>query len=217
MKSLWYYGCHWLCARIYFERTTVLHPERLPEDGPTLYVCLHRNGAVDGFVYRQVLPRGIYLVSTQLLRSFFARLFFCGIAVARTKDEDDHGQNEAAMCQCTKVLAEGGVLVVFPEGTSALGPRHLPFKSGAMSIALEALARGVPLRIIPVGIKECRCSQPGRGSPTHRCSSCSAPLCWRVPWSISRRCSRGGWPRASVRTVPTSLRSGGYSSGCQRW
>jgi len=60
MKSLWYRWCHWLCARLYFERITVLHPERLPENGPVLYVGLHRNGAVDGFIYRQVLPRGFF-------------------------------------------------------------------------------------------------------------------------------------------------------------
>ena len=152
MRRLWYCGCHWLCVRSYFERLTVLHPERLPEGGPILYVALHRNGAVDGFVYHQVLPRGIFLVSTQLLRGFFARLFFCGIAVARKHDEEDHSQNDDALRQCTQLLADGGELVVFPEGTSSLGPRHLPFKSGAVRIALNALAQGVPLRIVPLGI-----------------------------------------------------------------
>jgi 1-acyl-sn-glycerol-3-phosphate acyltransferase len=152
MRRLWYRGCHWLCVRIYFERLTVLHPGRLPEGGPALYVALHRNGAVDGFVYHQVVPRGIFLVSTQLLRGFFARLFFCGIAVARKHDEEDHSQNDAALRQCIQLLADGGELIVFPEGTSSLGPSHLPFKSGAVRIALDALARGVPLRIVPLGI-----------------------------------------------------------------
>lgn len=152
MKPLWYRCWHWLCARIYLELITVLHPERLPARGPTLYICLHRNGAVDGFVYHQFVPRGIFLVSTQLLRSWFARLFFCGIAVARKQDEADHSQNEAALRQCVQLLADGGELIVFPEGTSSLGPSHLPFKSGAMRIALDALARGVPLRLVPLGI-----------------------------------------------------------------
>ncbi len=152
MKKLWYRCWHWLCVRVYFEQLTVLHPERLPEGGPAIYVGLHRNGAVDGFVYHQVVPRGVFLVSTQLLRGFFARLFFCGIAVARQQDAEDHSQNDTALRRCTQLLADGGALVVFPEGTSSLGPRHLPFKSGAVRIALDALARGVPLRIVPLGI-----------------------------------------------------------------
>ncbi|MEO5712438.1 MAG: 1-acyl-sn-glycerol-3-phosphate acyltransferase [Luteolibacter sp.] len=148
----WYRFCHWLCARIYFERITVLNPERLVDKGPVLYAGLHRNGAVDGFIYHQVVPRGVFLISTQLLRSIFARLFFCGIAVARKKDEEEGGRNEAALRECVELLAGGGALIVFPEGTSSLGPRHLPFKSGAVGIALDALAQGVPLRIIPLGI-----------------------------------------------------------------
>jgi 1-acyl-sn-glycerol-3-phosphate acyltransferase len=89
MSVLWYRCCHWLCARIYYQRITVLNPERLPAEGPVLYVGLHRNGAVDGFVYHQAVARGVFLISTQLRRRFFSRLFFCGIAVARKKDEED--------------------------------------------------------------------------------------------------------------------------------
>jgi len=152
MKRLWYACLHWLCARVYFERITVLHPEHRPVSGPTLYVGLHRNGAVDGFVYQQVLPRAIFLISTQLRRSFFARLFFHGIAVARKGDEEDRGQNEEALGECLQRLSGGGELFVFPEGTSSLGPRHLPFKSGAARLALDALASGIPLRIVPLGI-----------------------------------------------------------------
>jgi 1-acyl-sn-glycerol-3-phosphate acyltransferase len=152
MKELWYRGCYWLCARVYFEQIAVLHPERLPENGPVLYIGLHRNGAVDGFVYQQIVPRGTFLISTQLRRSFFTRLFFSGIAIARQKDADDRGQNDAALRQCHQLLADGGELIVLPEGTSSLGPRHLPFRLGAASIALAALTQGVPLRIIPLGI-----------------------------------------------------------------
>jgi hypothetical protein len=42
--------------------------------------------------------------------------------------------------------------VVFPEGTSSLGPKHLPFKSGAARIALEACSRGIPVNVVPLGI-----------------------------------------------------------------
>lgn len=117
-----------------------------------MFIGLHRNGAVDGFIYHQLVPRGVFLVSTQLLRSFFARLFFCGIGVARKKDNEDAGRNEEAMRECVELLEAGGALIVFPEGTSSLGPRHLPFKGGAASMALDAIGRGIPLQIVPMGI-----------------------------------------------------------------
>ena len=151
MKRFWHDSLHWLCAWLYYERITVLYPERLPGGGPTLYIVLHRNGAVDGFVYQHVAAHVVSLISTQLLRSAFARFFFCGIAVARGKDGDD-SQNAAALDQCRDLLASGGALMIFPEGTSSLGPHHLPFKSGAASIAVAALAQGIPLRIVPLGI-----------------------------------------------------------------
>lgn len=152
MKPLWYRCWHWLCARTYYERIAVVHLERLPTAGPTLYVGLHRNGAVDGFIYHQVLPRGVFLISTQLIQSFFARLFFSGIAIARKQDDEGRGQNNEALRQCAQHLADGGELIIFPEGTSSLGPSHLPFKSGAARMALNALAQGIPLRIVPLGI-----------------------------------------------------------------
>jgi hypothetical protein len=115
-------------------------------------VALHRNGAVDGFVYRQAVPRAVFLISSQLRCSFLARCFFCGIAVTRRGDAGDRSENAAALRECVQLLADGGGLVVFPEGTSSLGPRHQPFRNGAASIALEALERQVPLRIVPLGI-----------------------------------------------------------------
>lgn len=133
---------------------TLVHPELLPRSGPVLYLGLHRNGAVDGFVYDQVLRNPVFMISTQLRKNWFARLFFQGIAVTRTKDEGDHANNEAAMKRCLDHLRTGGELCVFPEGTSSLGPRHLPFKSGAVWLLLDYLENGnrPPLQVIPLGV-----------------------------------------------------------------
>jgi 1-acyl-sn-glycerol-3-phosphate acyltransferase len=137
----------------YFQRITLIHPERLPKAGPVLYLGLHRNGAVDGFVYYRALKGPVFMISTQLRKSWFARLFFDGIVVTRTKDEGDRKQNEEAMRQSLGYLQNGGALFVFPEGTSSLGPRHLPFKSGAVWLLLDYLETGgPPLEVVPVGI-----------------------------------------------------------------
>ncbi len=152
MKRLWYRGWHWLCAGIWFERISRLDAGRLSGVGPVLYIGLHRNGAVDGLVYRHVLPHCTFLISTQLRRNPLGRLFFDGIGIARTSDEGDQNRNVIALRECHDLLAAGGALFVFPEGTSSLGPRHLPFKSGAARIVLDHLATGRPLRIVPLGI-----------------------------------------------------------------
>ncbi len=153
MPDLWYRCFHRLCTWLYFERVTVVHGERLPGHGPVLYLGLHRNGAVDGFIYNSVLPAPTFMISTQLRKNFLARIFFNGFAVTRCKDEGDRSINVKALQQCLDHLRNGGELFVFPEGTSSLGPRHLPFKSGAAQLLQEYLEKVQrPISVVPVGI-----------------------------------------------------------------
>jgi 1-acyl-sn-glycerol-3-phosphate acyltransferase len=150
-------GGHWLSAllaRLYYHRIRVIHPERLPAAGPVLYLGLHRNGAVDGFVYGTHLPRAVFMISAQLRRNAIGRLFFRGIEVARAKDAE-RGMavdNLAAMQACVDHVGGGGALFVLPEGTSDLGHRHLPFQKGAARILRQLLADGVQPAVVPLGI-----------------------------------------------------------------
>jgi len=151
MPRIWYTFAHWLTARLYYARIALRHGENLPVSGPILFLGLHRNGAMDGLVYRQALGPVVFMISTQLRRNWFARLFFDGIAVARSKDAQAN-DNPAALQRCVDHLRSGGRLFVFPEGTSSLGPRHLPFKSGAAWLIADCLATCSNLTVIPVGI-----------------------------------------------------------------
>lgn len=141
---------------LYFNRVAVVHAERLPRTGATLFIGLHRNGAVDGFVYHRVVPRAVFMIASQLRRSVLGRVFFAGIEVVRDKDRDgsaaERARNQAALEGCLSHVRSGGELFVLPEGTSDLGPRHLPFRRGAARIAEACLARGLPLRVVPLGI-----------------------------------------------------------------
>ncbi|MGE5491077.1 MAG: 1-acyl-sn-glycerol-3-phosphate acyltransferase, partial [Actinomycetota bacterium] len=86
-------------------------------------------------------------------RSLLGRIFFDGIEVAREKDgKDDAVDNAAALRQSVEALKAGGALFIMPEGTSDLGPRHLPFKKGAARILAAALAEGVRPTVVPQGI-----------------------------------------------------------------
>jgi 1-acyl-sn-glycerol-3-phosphate acyltransferase len=151
MPDLWYQLLSQICARFYFSHIQVI-TERPHLNGPTLIVALHRNGAVDGWIYKSVFPPATFLIAAQLRKNLFARLFFTGITVVRDKDDGDRTANTESLNRCQELLASGRVLAIFPEGTSSLGPRHLPFKSGAARIAHEAAQRQLPVSILPVGI-----------------------------------------------------------------
>ncbi len=137
--------------QLYFSRIEVTGANQIPTTGPLLALCLHRNGAVDGFVYRKVLPQVAFMLKATLRRSLMGRLFFDGLEVARTEDGGRSGNLEV-IDECVNWLENDGFLGVFPEGTSSLGPRHFPFKSGAPRIALRHLQDGIPLTVLPLGI-----------------------------------------------------------------
>ena len=157
MSGLWHRALHRFLVRLYFDRVSILGAENLPAGGGAVLLGLHRNGAVDGFVYRVPAPQAVYMISVQLRRSLLGRLFFDGIEVARDKDRGKSpggaALNTGGMEQCVDLLKRGGSLCIFPEGTSSLGPRHLPFKSGAAHIAFDCLTGpGKPPAVVPMGI-----------------------------------------------------------------
>jgi 1-acyl-sn-glycerol-3-phosphate acyltransferase len=148
----WYRFFHNFCTCCYFHRISVVNPQNLPHSRPALYLGLHRNGAVDGLVYHSILSRPRFLISSQLRRSLLGKLFFSGIEVARSKDEGDRGGNPAALEHCRNLLESGRELFILPEGTSSLGPRHLPFRGGAARLLLKYLETGGSIDVIPLGI-----------------------------------------------------------------
>lgn len=147
-----------LAGLLCFNRIVVRRADVAPAQGPVLYLGLHRNGALDGIPYHRAAPRAAFMVSAQLQRSALARVAFPGIAVARGKDRrrDIRADNGDALARCVEHLIGGGALFVMPEGTSTLGPRHLPFKTGAAHIAYKVLQRGAPLVVVPLAVNyEC--------------------------------------------------------------
>jgi 1-acyl-sn-glycerol-3-phosphate acyltransferase len=157
----WYRFFHWSCQWIYFSQIRLIHPERLSveEDRPVLYLSLHRNGALDGFIHHALFPRIRFLISRNLRRNWFLRIFFGGIEVVRRKDSlgpwpTRRAATLDALNRCQSLLAANGQLLIFPEGTSGLGPRHLPMQSGAARILLRFLEEnpGRPISVVPLGI-----------------------------------------------------------------
>lgn len=96
MKNYWYRLLSHLLAFLYYHRVRVLNEQQIPESGPVLFVALHRNGAVDGYVYKSKFPHINFLISVQLRRSWIGRIFFGGIEVARNRDKSADSSTEAS-------------------------------------------------------------------------------------------------------------------------
>jgi 1-acyl-sn-glycerol-3-phosphate acyltransferase len=143
---------HLYIRRLYYSRIIITGVEHVPSEGPLLVICLHRNGAVDGFVYREAVSHMIYLVRAKLRKGLMGRLFFPGLDVVRRDDGGTRAGILAMIEECSSRIGSGDTLCVFPEGTSDLGPRHLPFRSGAVRIAEKCINQGVPLTVLPMGI-----------------------------------------------------------------
>ncbi|HEY3447974.1 MAG TPA: lysophospholipid acyltransferase family protein [Myxococcales bacterium] len=152
-----------LVLRIFFRHLEIHGAEKLPATGPAVVVLNHPSGLIDPLFVLALLPRpASFLAKAPLFRmpiiSFFVRALD-SIPVFRKQDKADTAQNKATFEAARAVLGRGGVLALFPEGTSHDEPHLLPLKTGAARIALGAASGpldklGVkePLRIVPAGL-----------------------------------------------------------------
>ena len=81
LKKIWYAGFITLITQVYFRKISLYGKENIPAHGSVLFVGLHKNGAVDGFVYHRVLSPVTFMLAAQLRRNPVVRLFFDGIEV----------------------------------------------------------------------------------------------------------------------------------------
>ena len=121
---------------------------------PTLFLLSHRNGATDGQIYMAATGATPSLISIQLLRHWWLRLFFAGIPVVRDKDRARYGIAAGAVPSPVRTaiaqIKNGGSLCLYPEGTSAWQARPLPYQNGMAVIAARLKAAGANFAVQPL-------------------------------------------------------------------
>ena len=145
--------------RVFFRRVEVAGLERVPREGPLMFVLNHPNGLIDpAFVLCHAPRRVSFLAKSPLFKTpvvgFFVRLMD-SIPVYRKQDEgEDTSRNRETFRLAHELLRRGGTIAICPEGVSHSEPYLQPLKSGTARIALGAASTGLPLdlKIVPVGL-----------------------------------------------------------------
>lgn len=155
-------------VRLYYPERFVEGAERIPAEGPVIFVLNHPNGLLDPLVLRVASGRPAhFLAKSSLFANPLGRLAmaaFGSVPIYRAR-EADTSRNEESFARCRAELRDGQALALFPEGTSHSDPQMRPLKTGAARIALsteaeaqaEAEADGVGivrlgLVVLPVGL-----------------------------------------------------------------
>jgi len=146
----------------FFRRIEVQGRGNVPRRGPVLLVANHTNAFVDPLLVLTRLERPVTLTAKSTLRKhpLLAPLIRALHVILFHRSQDvaegaDPARNDAALEACERRLAEGGCIVIFPEGVSHSDPAMRPFRTGAARIALayvDAHPQGPPLALVPTGL-----------------------------------------------------------------
>ena len=134
-------------------RFKITGDHNLPTQGAAVLTCNHVS-FIDALLLMAASPRPIYFVmdhrifKTPVLGWFFKLLKAIPIAPR----SEDPVMYEAAFEAAAKVLREGDLLAIFPEGGITKDGELQPFKGGIMKILENAKRDGVDAPVIPMAL-----------------------------------------------------------------
>lgn len=145
-----------LLRRLTFVRLEVQGVTHLPALGQPCVLVANHQSYLDGLVLAEALGRPLGFVVKQELAGRALIATFLRRMGARFVDRFDPRAASLESVGMIRVLREGGMLAVFPEGTFREQPGLLPFRMGAFVAAAQA---GVP--VVPVVLRGTRALMPG--------------------------------------------------------
>jgi 1-acyl-sn-glycerol-3-phosphate acyltransferase len=146
-----------ISTAVFFKKIVVVGRERLPARGPAIIVANHPNTLMDPLLVAMLFQQQVGFVanagifSNSLLTRFFRH--FHVIPIYRKKDvaPGETPDNTQAFAECHAYLAQGGTILIFPEGTSHYEINLREIKTGTARIALSYSGPG-DVRIVPVAL-----------------------------------------------------------------
>jgi 1-acyl-sn-glycerol-3-phosphate acyltransferase len=144
-----------MLAHGFFRSVEAEGPDLPP--GPVILAASHLNGFVDPVILVARLgafPRFLAKATLWDVPGAGPLLGFArAIPVKRRQDSDGEVDNATMFSAAVDALHDGGLLAVFPEGTTHDDSTIRPLRTGVARIAVQAAADGVTgLHVVPVGV-----------------------------------------------------------------
>ena len=142
----------WVASRFIY-RFKISGDEHIPVQGAAVLTCNHVS-YVDAVLLMAASPRPIYFVMDHRIfkQPVLGALFKLAKAIPIAPRSEDPAAYEAAFEAAAKVLRDGDLLAIFPEGSITKDGTLQPFKGGIMKILGNAERDGVSAPVIPMAL-----------------------------------------------------------------
>ena len=132
----------WVTFRIFFREIDLLGAEKLQHGKPAILIANHPASFLDAMVLAVFLGRPIHfyvrgdIFSHPFVYRILTKLHMIPI-FSREHGKGNLSKNKATFDRGRKLLSEGNLLLIFPEGFSRQSKQVEPFKKGAARVALQ--------------------------------------------------------------------------------
>jgi 1-acyl-sn-glycerol-3-phosphate acyltransferase len=142
----------WVASRFVY-RFHVRGDDHIPVAGPAVLACNHVS-FVDAVLLMAASPRPIYFVMDHRIFRYpvLGWLFKLAKAIPIAPRSENPAAYEAAFDAAARVLREGDLLAIFPEGAITRDGQLQPFKAGIMKVLERARADGIEPPVIPMAL-----------------------------------------------------------------
>lgn len=121
----------------------VIGREYLKTKGPLIMICNHIS-LLDPIVLGMITPRQIFFIAkSEWFQRKFTRWLFTKVQAFPV---NRHANDISAIKKSLKVLKDGNILGIFPEGTRSLTGEIQPFERGIGLLAIQSKAMILPIR-----------------------------------------------------------------------
>jgi 1-acyl-sn-glycerol-3-phosphate acyltransferase len=142
----------WVVTRLAY-RFRITGDMHIPTTGPAILACNHVS-FIDPVLLMAASPRPIrFLMDHRVFRTpVLGVLFRLAKAIPIAPRSEDPAAYDAAFAAAARVLQEGDLLAIFPEGAITRDGQMLEFKGGIMKILADAQANGLQVPVIPMAL-----------------------------------------------------------------